>query len=155
MVTAKSIMTKDVLMISIDHSILAAAKLIASKLVSSLVVVKNKKPIAMISERDIVNGIVTNKKNVKDVMDKEFLIIKPFTKVSELSNKLRNDGIKIFLVIEDDKLVGIITETDIIESTRDFTRFHQIIQDVILTIFGIATAFFRYSAKSPASKWNA
>ena len=46
--------------------------------------------------------------------------------------------------MENDKLVGLITETDIIETTRDFTRLDQIIQEVILTIFGLATAFFLF-----------
>ena len=144
MITAKNIMTKDVLMIPRDASISAAASLIASKLVSSLVVIEKNKPIAIISENDIVRGIVSKKTKVSDVMDREFKIVSPVMKFSELSKSLREEKIRRFPVVENDRLVGIITETDILEATRDFTRYHNIIQDVILAIFGFATAFFLF-----------
>ena len=52
--------------------------------------------------------------------------------------------IKRFPVIENEKVLGIITETDIVDATRDFTRFHQIMQEAILAVFGLVTAFFLF-----------
>lgn len=143
MIKVKNMMTKDVVTISPSSSIMEAASLIADKSVSSLVVVE-KGPIAVISEKDIIKGVISKKTKVKDVMDKEFMVISPTTKFSAISKLLRQDKIKRFPVVDNGKLVGLITETDIIEATRDFTRFHQIIQEVILAIFGLATAFFLF-----------
>lgn len=144
MIKARSIMTRDVITISQNSSIMEAAKLIISKSVSSLMVIEKNKPIAAISENDIIKGIISKKTKVKDVMDKEFIVISPYTRFSEISRSLREKKIKRYTVVENEKLVGLITETDIVEAVRDFTRFHQIMQEVILAIFGLATAFFLF-----------
>ena len=144
MIKVKSIMTKEVITITQNSSIMEAAKLMTSKSVSSLVIVEKNKPIALISKNDIIRGITLKKTKVKDVMSKEFMIISPLTKFSEIIKSLKEEKIKRFPVVESEKLVGLITETDLIEATRDFTRFHQIVQEVILTLFGLATAFFLF-----------
>lgn len=144
MIKVRSVMSKDVITINQNSSVMEAAKLITSKAVSGLIVVEKNKPIAIISEKDIIKGVILKKTKVKDVMNKEFAIISPLTRFSEINKSLREKKIKRFPVVENDNLVGLVTETDIVEATRDFTRFHQIIQDVILTIFGVATAFFLF-----------
>lgn len=144
MIKVRNIMTKEVITISQSSSLKEAAKLMASKSVSSLVVVEKSKPTAIVSENDIIKGISYKKTKVRDVMSKEFIVISPPTKFSDISKSLREKKIKRFPVVENEKLVGLITETDIIEATRDFTRFHQIVQEIILAIFGFATAFFLF-----------
>ena len=144
MIKIKNIMTKEVIAIQPDARITDAANLITSKSVSSLVVVEKGKPIAIISENDVINGILSKKTKVKDVMSKNFMLISPMTKFSEISGHLRDGKSRRFPVVENDRLIGLITETDIIEATRDFTRLHQIVQEVILAVFGLATAFFLF-----------
>ena len=144
MIKIRSIMTKDIITISQNSTIKEAAKMMSSKSVSSLVVVENSKPIAIVSENNIIQGIISNKKSVKDVMSREFMSISPSAKFSEINKSMRGGKIKRFPIVEDEKLIGLITETDIIQATRDFTRFHQIVQEVILAIFGFATAFFLF-----------
>ncbi len=144
MIKASSIMTKEVVTISKNSNIIESAELMLEKSLSSLIVVDNDKPIATISENDIVKGIVNKKSKVNDIMSKDFMVIEPNTSFHKVTNYLRQDNIKRFPVVENDKLVGIITETDIVETTRDFTRIHQIIQEVILGVFGLATAFFLF-----------
>ncbi len=144
MIKVRNIMTKEVITILPSSSIIEAANLMVSKSVSSLVVVDKNNPIAIISENDIIKGIVSKTTKVKDVMNKEFMVISPTTSFSEINKSLRENKAKRFPVVENEKLVGLITETDVIEAIRDFTRFHQIIQEVILTVFGLATAFFLF-----------
>ena len=141
MIKARSMMTKDVITISPSSGMLDAARLATSKSVSSLVVVEKGIPIAVISESDIIKGVLSKKK-VRDVMSKNFLIISPETSFYEISKAMRGKGITRFPVVEEGRLAGLVTETDILGATRDFTRMHQVIQDIILGIFGIATAFF-------------
>lgn len=144
MIRIRSIMTKEVILTKKSSSLMEAAKLMASKSVSSLVVVEKNAPIAVISENDVIRGVVSKKAKVSDVMSKQFRVISPMTRFSEISKAVREGQVKRFPVVEDEKLIGLITETDIIEATRDFTRIHQIVQEVILTIFGLATAFFLF-----------
>ena len=146
MIKIKNIMSSNVITVSKESSIMEAAKIMTAKSVSSLVVVVVEKnmPIAMITEGDIIKGILLKKTKVKDIMSKKFVTVSPKTRFFAISKTSREKNIKRFPVVENEKLIGLITETDIIEATRDFTRFHQIMQDTILTIFGLATAFFLF-----------
>lgn len=144
MIKAKDMMTRDVVTITKDSSVLESSKLLTSKSVSSLVVIENGNPVAVVSERDIIQGMLSKKSKVRDIMNRNFIVISPDTTFYEVTKLLREKNVKRFPVVDNGKLVGIITETDIIETTRDFTRLHQIVQDVILAVFGIATAFFLF-----------
>ncbi|MBI4453752.1 CBS domain-containing protein [Candidatus Woesearchaeota archaeon] len=144
MMKIRNIMTKGVVTIDKNSGIMEAATQMISKSVSSLVVFDKNKPVAIISEHDIVKGFVSKKTKVWDIMGDEFMIVSPLTTFSEITKSLRERKIQRFPVVEDGKLIGLITETDIIQATRDFTRLHQIVQEAILTIFGLATAFFLF-----------
>lgn len=137
-------MTKEVVTIAKSAGIIEASKIMSSKSVSSLVVIDKGKPVAVVSENDIIAGISSKKNKVKDIIKKDFIVISPLTRFSEIEKAARNREIKRFPVVENGKLVGLITETDIIQATRDFTRVHQIVQEIILAIFGLATAFFLF-----------
>ena len=144
MIKVRNIMSRNVITVAPSSSIKDAAVLMATKSVSGLVVVEKNTPVAVISENDIIKGIVSKKIKVRDVMSSEFNVISPLTRFSEITKTIRERKIKKFPVIEDDKLIGLVTETDIVEATRDFTRFHEIVQEAILAIFGLATAFFLF-----------
>ena len=144
MIKIRSIMSKNVITISKSSSITEGAKLMVSKSVSSLVVVEQNKPIAIVSENDVIQGIISKKTKISDIMSREFLVISPAARFSKVSNYLKEKKFKRFPVMENDELIGLITETDIIQATRDFTRFHEIVQEVILTLFGLATTFFLF-----------
>ena len=144
MIKIRSIMTKEVITIPKNLSVLEAAKYMVSKSVSSLVVVDKDKPVGVISENDIIKAILSKKTKVSDSMNKEFMEISPHSRFSKISKQVRQGKIKRFPVVEKGKIVGLITETDIIEATRDFTRMHNLVQETILAIFGLATAFFLF-----------
>ena len=147
MIRAKTIMSENVITVNKDKSVGDAAKLMMEKHVSCLIIKEKGKPAAaIVTIRDLINGIVniSPKAKVKDVMSRDFAVIEQHTNYSIIIKKLKEDKIKRFPVIENGKLVGIITETDIIDATRDFTKLHLIMQEVILAIFGLVTAFFLF-----------
>ncbi|MCH8329014.1 MAG: CBS domain-containing protein [Nanoarchaeota archaeon] len=146
MIKAKTIMTENVITINENSTITEAAKLMVNKHVTSLLVTKNNMPTAIVTENDLIRGSLNNPKKVriKNIMSKNFLIIGPNATYPYILKKLRKEQIKRFPVVENNKLIGIITETDIVDATRDFTRFHQIMQEIILTVFGLVTAFFLF-----------
>jgi len=147
MIKAKTLMTENVITINENATIEEATKFIVKKRVNSLLITKNNYPIAIVTENNLIKGTLNKnpkKVKVKDIMNKDFLIININANYSYITKKLRNEKIKRFPVVENNKLVGIITEMDIIDATRDFTRFHQIMQEVILVIFGLVTAFFLF-----------
>lgn len=147
MVKARSIMTENVITAKQDATINEAARIMLDKHVKNLVVAKDLKPIAIVTQKDLLRGLLNKnpgKARIKSVMNKNFLSVNPDANYQSIVKKLKEGEIRRFLVVEHDKLVGIITETDIIDATRDFTRFHQIMQEIILAVFGLVTAFFLF-----------
>ena len=159
MIKARAIMTENVITAKEDATIEEAASLMMRKHVKSLIVTKDSKPIAIVTQKDLIKGSLNKnpgKVRIKGIMNKNFLAVNPDTNYLFIAKKLKEGGISRFPVVEHDKLVGIITETDIVDATRDFTRFHQIMQEVILAVFGLVTAFvlFFFSPLGQSILWG-
>ena len=144
MITARSVMTKDVVTISPQSSIQEAARLMGTRGVRSLVAVEGSMPVAVVTANNVIDGIVSEKSKVREIMGANIEIVSPSTHFSQIIRILKDKKITRFPVVENQSLIGIITETDIVEATRDFTRFHLLMQDIILITFGLTTLFFMY-----------
>ena len=94
MIKIKDIMTKDVVTIDQGAGIVEASRLMASKSVSSLVVTENGKPVAVVSENDMIVGINSKKNKVKDIMKRDFMVVSPLTRFSEVEKSIRNKKVK-------------------------------------------------------------
>jgi len=148
MVTVESVMSKNVVTVAESTNVLDAAKLIIKKDISCLVVTKGKKPVAIVNENDMVKlampGKNLRKLKIKDIMHEGYKPITPKTRFYKVERFFNKEHVKRFLVVERGSLKGIITDTDIINATRDFTKLHQVIQEIILVIFGLTTFFFLF-----------
>lgn len=114
------IMTEKLETIIISSSSQDAAKKMRDKDVSSLVVTdNNKKPIGILTERDLVRKICTNDINSRDVLIKDILSSPLLTIDSKLSlegaaNAMIHNKVRHLLVVDNniDRPIGIITATD-------------------------------------------
>jgi CBS domain-containing protein len=114
------IMTEKLETIFISSSSQDAAKKMRDKDVSSLVVTdSNKKPIGILTERDLVRKICTNDINSRDVLIKDILSSPLLTIDSKLSlegaaNAMIHNKVRHLLVVDStiDRPIGIITATD-------------------------------------------
>jgi CBS domain-containing protein len=87
--------------------------------VGSIVVTKNKKPIGIITERDIVRKYLSKRFNLltkaKHIMSQPVRVIKEETKVTDAARLMADYGIrKLPVVNSSGEVVGIITEGDIV-----------------------------------------
>ncbi len=119
----RDIMEKNVITIEHDKSSLDAARLINEKDISFLVVVKDGIPIGVVSERDFVRKIVAENKQASDIplskiMSYKFRWVEPNTEIEDAVQKMLNHNIRRLVVLENEKLVGIITQTDLASYLR-------------------------------------
>jgi CBS domain-containing protein len=119
----RDIMEKNVITIGHDKSSLDAAKLISEKDISFLVVVKDGNPIGVVSERDFVRKITAEDKQsskipLSEIMSFKFRWVDPTTEIEEAVQKMLNHNIRRLLVLENEKLVGVITQTDLASFLR-------------------------------------
>jgi CBS domain-containing protein len=119
----KNILTKDVITIGLAATALDAAKLMARKNISSILVIDEKGTIAgIISERDFLH-LVKNERDPTKIKAQEMMsspVITADTNTSlEGALKLMHDkGIRRIPITEDGRLAGIITETDLANAMR-------------------------------------
>lgn len=119
----RDIMKKNVITIGHDKSALDAARLITEKDISFLVIVKDGNPIGVVSERDFVRKLSAQDKqasqvSLSEIMSYKFRWVEPTTEIEVAVQKMINNNIRRLLVLENEKLVGVITETDLANFLR-------------------------------------
>ena len=120
----RDIMEKNVVTINYDKTALEAAEIISEKNISFLVIMKGGLPIGVLSESDFVRKLNTSNKKSSDVpiekiMSYKFRWVEPSTQIEDAVQKMLNNNIRRLIVLEDNKLVGVITQTDLIEHLRE------------------------------------
>ncbi len=95
------------------------AEIMAKKNVGSIIVVESETPIGVVTERDIVTRVIAKgldpeKTIVREVMSQPLITVTPDTDLSEAMRMMSKLKIRRLVVINDGKLVGMITETDIL-----------------------------------------
>ena len=148
MKTARDIMTRDVITVEPETSVEDAAKLMSKHRVSGLPVVKDGKMLGIVSEKDLIvkdkklhfpeyinliGGIIYVESyrkfreefkkyiavRVEELMTTEVEIIEPDTPVNEIATLMSREEINRLPVLEDGKLIGIVTRADLVRNMAD------------------------------------
>jgi CBS domain-containing protein len=119
----RDIMTKNVVTIEVNRTALEAAKIMAEKGISSLIVLKDQDPVGIVTERDFVKKICIKELNVSrvkvnDVMSKIRTFADPEISIEVAVQRMVNHKIRRLPIMEDGKVVGIITVTDLAKYLR-------------------------------------
>ena len=119
----RDIMTKDLLTISEKDTALKAVQLMSEKGVSSLIVLSDNQPIGIITERDFIKKICLKELKlstvkVGDMMSKIRTSASPDTSIDVAVQRMVNNRIRRLPIIDNGKLVGIITVTDLAKYLR-------------------------------------
>ena len=120
----RDIMEKNVITIENDKTAQEAAEIIAQKDISFLVVINDGIPQGVLSESDFVRKVAAEDKKssdikVSDIMSYKFRSVDPTTTIEDAVQKMLNKNIRRLLVIDNEKLVGVITQTDLASYLRD------------------------------------
>ncbi len=123
-ILVKNIMTKSVVQVNHDKNVQEAAKIMIDRRVGSIIVVKNKNPIGIITETDINKKIVALGKDPKkikaeDIMSSPIAFSTPDEDISAAVEKMKRHKVKRIPVVDEGKIVGIVTDTDIARASPD------------------------------------
>lgn len=123
MAQVREIMVRNVITIDYNKTAKDVALLLAEKEISSLIVVKDGNPIGLVTERDLARKVsVTDRKSadapLSEIMSYKFRWVEPTTLIEDAVQKMINNNIRRLLVLDNGKLVGIITETDLARHLR-------------------------------------
>jgi CBS domain-containing protein len=111
-----------------ETSVVEIARLMRNKSISSVILVEGKKPVGIITERDLVHRVIAEGKNPKSWLATD-ICSKPVIAVQELLDidgavELMNDyKIRRLVVVDSgDNVVGIITTDDIGSNLREVSE---------------------------------
>jgi len=120
------IMTRDPIIINPDTNLLECARKIVKKKVGSLLIVDKKKLVGFISQQDILWALIKkSKKDLKDIRaidisPKKIATTKPSATIKEVLSKMKKLKFDRLPVIQEKKLVGMVTVRDILSFHPEF-----------------------------------
>ncbi|HZP11059.1 MAG TPA: CBS domain-containing protein [Nevskiaceae bacterium] len=124
--TVQDLMTRTLITVTDDETVENAMHVMTENDVSSVAVEPNAKgEWGIITRRDIVTKIVRANKSpsntkVKDVASRPLFSVPPETSIREASNLLAQKNFSRLTISQGDKVIGIVTETDIFNAVDKF-----------------------------------
>ena len=117
------IMTSNVAVITSSASVKEAAELMASKDISCLVAMEKDAVVGIFTERDLLKRVVALKRNpahtrLKKVMSSPAVTVSSDCSVLSANKLLERIGIRRLIVMDDETLLGVITQTDILRAIK-------------------------------------
>jgi PAS domain S-box-containing protein len=115
----KDVMSREVATVPMDESVVLAAKLMSKNKISCVVVVRNENSEGILTETDLLRNIAGQNKDFdkirnSEIMSSPVISITPELSVLEASKIMKEKNIRRLPVIDKNRLVGIITQTDLI-----------------------------------------
>jgi len=114
-------MTSDVKTIEDSSSIREAALLMTKSKIGSVVVTRRGKPVGIITEGDISRAVAkkldAEKVMLKSVMSHPLLTSRREMRAEEAAKLMADSKVKKLPVVEDGKIIGIVTQSDIVAAS--------------------------------------
>ena len=115
----QNIMVSNVITVETNTLVIDAVKIMNQHGIGCLVVMKNGSPAGIVTERDLLKRVLAESKNpkkirVQEVMSRPLIIGKPDMEIEEVFKLMFERKIKKLPIVEDGKLLGLVTFTDLL-----------------------------------------
>jgi len=115
--------------ISIDSKakVKDAARLMVEKKIGSLVANRDGLPFGIVTERDIMEkiaavGVDPSKMTVAEIMNAPLTTIEVSASIIDAARRMVEKQVKRLVVTDHDKIIGIISQTDLVSHLTDFQK---------------------------------
>jgi len=111
-----------------DASVLDALKLMAEKNIGALLVVDNDRLVGILSERDYARKVILRGKSshdtpIREIMTERAVCVQPGNTVEECMALMTDKHIRHLPVIENEKLLGVLSIGDLVKETISEQQF--------------------------------
>jgi len=119
----EDIMVKDVTTVEEKATVENAVELMNKHEIGCLIVVKEGKPTGIVTERDMLKRLISEKRDpkktrVNEIMSKPLIVGKPKMSIEDAVKLMFKRNIKKLPVADNDHLVGLVTLTDLVRSEQ-------------------------------------
>jgi len=123
MVKVSQIMKKYVVTVEPELTMSDAAKIMSNNRIGSVIVMKGKKPVGIVTTEDITSLVAKSmdpqKVKIGDIKKKRFVTAAPDDDILEVSRLMVRSGVKRIPIIEKGKLVGIVSDKEILSTSPE------------------------------------
>ena len=122
MAKIRDLIIKEVITLQAHASVYQAVKLMNKNKIGCLVIIRNGETAGILTERDLLERVLEKCKNPKEtnvfeVMTSHVITGNPEMEISEATRIMFENKVKKLPLVEGNKLVGIVTLTDIARAT--------------------------------------
>lgn len=113
------VMTRGVIYVRPKDNVQGAAEIMRKNDIDSVIVMDKGKGVGIATDRDIIEKVVANGKDprnvtVSEIMTEPLITIGPEADIDDAARKMRDKDIRRLVVTKNDRIIGIISEFDII-----------------------------------------
>jgi CBS domain-containing protein len=114
-------MSSPVITVDGETNVRDSATLMSEKGIGSLIVLRRGKPVGIVTKRDIIKRVVSECKDpcgtkIRDIMTSPVITTSKDVGILSAMRTMREHQISQMLVLEGDKMAGIISERDLIKA---------------------------------------
>lgn len=127
--TVKDIMHTHPASARIDQPLIDVVEVLSKhRLMGIPVVDDDKHVVGFISEQDCIHSLLATSyfcegnPRVGDVMSREPLTLKPADSVVDLARRMGRDKPKVYPVVQEGRLVGLVSRSDVLDALREEAR---------------------------------
>lgn len=121
------IMSKDLVVLDINSTITEIAKIMKEKDIGFIPINEDNKIIGIITDRDIVVKILANDDNkIKDYINRNLIKINVNESIERAIELMGNNKVKRLLVEDNNKLVGVLSLSDILNNLNSDLVYNNI-----------------------------
>ena len=123
-IAVEEIMSKNPLLLPPETTVLESAKIMARRNVSTIIVVDDGNPVGIVTDRDFVTKVIAEGLDpevtkLREIMSNPIIMIPSDESVSAAAKVMSRRRIRKLPVIKDGKIVGILSENDIVKISPD------------------------------------
>jgi CBS domain-containing protein len=129
------IMSSPVVTVEGEVNVRDGALLMTDKRIGSIVITERGQPVGIVTERDMLERVVSICRDpcetrMKDIMSSPLISTSPDTNILDAMRRMRENRISRLLVMEKDRLIGIVSERDVIRavSIASLTSFSTLLR---------------------------
>ncbi len=117
----------EVYAVSPDAAVIEAIRLMAEKGIGAVLVMEGPRLVGILSERDYARKIVLHSRSsantpVRDIMTAQLITVTPAEAVERCLQLVTDKRIRHLPVIEDEKVVGVISIGDLVKAVIEYQR---------------------------------
>jgi len=150
MSTADEIMSRKVKTVSSNATIMTALDIMRQNAISCVIVTDSKTPVGVVTERDIIyraipKNLDLKKHKVTEIMSAPLITGEPDYDLERISMLMKDHKIRRLPIAKGKKVVGVITETDIVDQTSRLFKqnkrilMQQNIQTILIIVCVVLT----------------